>query len=78
MANNEMISKNNRSIYVSAYCEPGKSNRSNLTQYILLEQRSIEHGSVLTVLSLNKPKPNRRQQKNNEIRKKRITKINSD
>ena len=33
MANNEMISKVNRSNYFRAYCEPAKTKRSNLTQY---------------------------------------------
>ena len=28
-----MISKINRSNYLRAYCEPGTTNRSNLTQY---------------------------------------------
>ena len=33
MANNEMISKINRSNYLSVYCEPTTTNDSNSTQY---------------------------------------------
>ena len=33
MANNEMISKINRSNYLRVYREPATTNRSNLTQY---------------------------------------------
>ena len=33
MANNEMISKINRSNYLLAYCEPATTKRSNVTQY---------------------------------------------
>ena len=33
MANNEMISKINKSNYLRAYCESATTNRSNLTQF---------------------------------------------
>ena len=33
MANNDMMSKIDRSNYLRAYCEPTTTNRSNLTQY---------------------------------------------
>ena len=33
MANDEMISKIDRSNYLRAYCEPATTKRSNLTQY---------------------------------------------
>ena len=45
--------------YLRAYGEPATNDRSNLT--ILSEQHSIKHCSALIVLSLNRPKLNRKQ-----------------